>query len=1668
LGQTSKGLANGENRNSVTAEEKDERTESESKPTHPGVDEPTVNGEKNTTGQPPEDTESTPATDPETAAHEDKAVDSDAAPTQPAEPEEHKDEPSAPTSPKEPSEDPEDVRAREEIARLNAELMQAAAEEESKSTPAYADEHPAPDQAKENPSVAETKAQGADGEAAEPEILEPKDVSASDEEDTEHTKPTEANEDGGVPEVSEATPIEAHNAEAEIPADQMIEKEASDMPEENIPESVKETAPDENDDHAPELVKEGPPKLSEPTSVEIFESTSPDSKESENTKDTHNESQADSTIKGPVVTELAPLPTAPVEDPEDVRAREEIARLNAELLAAAAKDDLPSEQEAGDNSASPKAPETHEKSPVSEEITHEQPVEATPNPAESNASLDSALQPEANGSPTEVPSEELGSVEHSTHADEPLKTVTEDELEVVKETAHEEPAVEARAFSVEDHPVKDEAVITEDSTASHTPEDVIAGENESLAHEDHVFDKPSRDGGADVAQHNASTPNHEEGVLAEQTGSAPVHQQEAASEVPLAAEESHSPEHKESIHEHEVETKTSRDVASETEVAEHGGKSDDQISEHRPDELTAHSLPAAVEPRSKKGEVHQEPEFGQERGHQEEEKSIDSRPAIETQYEDRDISPALEFLETDPQTDHPSDDFNHVTDEDNSSTRNLGFEDAQHNDDGENEVLDNEPKFHEEVQEPTTSAATSRTKQSTQHLTHAESNESYEEPRSRRESAPEATHQIPDPESSVVDKHEEYQHPPEEDSVSEQHKSPTSDEVEIFHPSGTDQEVEFAENDDHRHNLDGSAVEVLEENKAHENSFEPQAKSVEDTERLEDTEIVPTSQVETSTEHSRPDSPEEDARQSGLTESDIEEHMTPGEVGENRDSHEHAASAHAELDPAHPDDKNASTGDPALVENQGPVEAIQQPDEHTNIQDAALHHNDVPATKDTDNHEQDLHEQVTGIDIEQPTQSETLLDGGLIAEQAVHEESENEEQISLPPLVNIPEDHPVEDFTVPEAEEIPSSAQLRESFSQDESLTPMEYGEEVDPHELVADYAHDNDQSPESVSRGEFVTPMEYGDQQDPHDILAHYTSSHANSWQEANEQTIEDDCAYTSEPVTEARNPYHDHTIEESHLPSTVETTIERPMTPVERQIPGHEYAESPATVLNADDLFADDDSDEEDDHHSYHQEEESKNEARKSWPSPDPEIQEQDQSRDVDVEQDHDDFDRHPPTHRSSGLFASLVDTIRSDVPLLGHIVGGTSAGYGQIEGEDRDYAEEEVDDSHITGQFDGDNHDNQSHEPDSGLHIRTHTADTIPSFESYAHSEDSSTSPSEAASSPFEEHLPAEPSIRTSWQYNSRLREAVEEGSHLGLKPQASPLHEEFDPYNSQTYPNYITPKGSHADLQAQDTNADTIRAEYSPRSSSALRRNFPSLDTSPFANTTQAYDSPISRTNSLSSQISLPQDRSSSPTSFPSRLPRRPTVSDRLSTSTNFSRTPVSSPSIPSNHNSFFQKTRSLFEQQSSPQNSPSPPPVSRPLSGLFTVGRRPQSPTTGSPSPKRTSTSRPSSLYISDTAKGGIVPKSLDKDGKPPSPAFSLHNSPSRKTSLSLSRQNSNTSEYNEKRASTSFLSKRGLVPGAGALGSAGLEDSIHNPFPSPTRRAEKERLLGRTGGGGGL
>jgi hypothetical protein len=473
LGQTTRGSANGENRNSVPAEEKDERAESNSKPTSSVVDDPAVNREKTTTKEAPNGSKSTSAADPETPA------DSEADATQPAEPEERKDEPSAPTSPKGPSEDPEDVRAREEIGRLNAELMQVAAEEESESTPAHANEHPVADQTQESPPEAETKAQEANGEAAEPEILEPKDVSASAEENTEHTKPAEATENEGAPEVSEATPVEAQNAEAEIPVDQMIEKEeVSDIPKENIPETAIETNPIESDKlPAPGLAKEEATESPELHSAQKAESTSPATKESDGNRNPHIESKDDLTYEGPIVMESAPLPKAPIEDPEDFKARAEIARLNAELLAAAAEEELAIDKGI-DGIASPNAPEmnaSHEEVVDIKELTPEQPLEPTLTPAESSADLDPTSQSETREASTKIPSEEMGLDKHSATTDESHEAVTE----VIEETAYE-PVVEAQISGVEDHPIKGEAVNTKDSTASHAPEGAIAGRKRTI------------------------------------------------------------------------------------------------------------------------------------------------------------------------------------------------------------------------------------------------------------------------------------------------------------------------------------------------------------------------------------------------------------------------------------------------------------------------------------------------------------------------------------------------------------------------------------------------------------------------------------------------------------------------------------------------------------------------------------------------------------------------------------------------------------------------------------------------------------------------------------------------------------------------------------------------------------------------------------------------------------------------------------------------------------------------------------------------------------------------------------------------------------------------------------------------------------------------------------
>jgi hypothetical protein len=582
----------------------------------------------------------------------------------------------------------------------------------------------------------------------------------------------------------------------------------------------------------------------------------------------------------------------------------------------------------------------------------------------------------------------------------------------------------------------------------------LPGENEPLAHEDHVFDESSYDG-ADAAQYYASTPNHEEGVHAEQTSLIPEHQQEAASEAPIAAEKSHSPEHEEPIHEYEVETEASRDVAPEPSMEENNKQGSEQrIQQSQPEEPSEHSMPAPVNPGSHKDNAHHESVLEPELVH-EEEKSIDSTPTIEAQSEDHGSSPASGAVATASQVDDPVGSSALVRDEDYSIAKGPGAEDTtQHGYDGGNEVLDNEPKIHEEVQEPASFEASSRPEQPTEHSACDESNESAKQQESQQEPPPGAAHQIPDSASSAVDKNGETEHPSVEDSGSEGYEVFVSAKVETPHLSGTDREAELAEKDDHDQNLDKSAVEELEGRKGHEDPLEPQSKSAEGTEGSEATETEPPYETGTSAEYSDVVLPEGYVHQfspSALTATESEElqqpaedDITAGEIGESNHSREHTAPVHAAQDPAHQEDETSST---ALVEDkdhQGPGEADQQLNQRTNIQDAALHHNDESASNDTDHREphdvdeQNPHKQGTESHIEQPTKVEAASDRQPETERSIpnpQEESTSEEQLSLAPLVNIPEDHPAEDFTVFEAEKNPSSAQLRESFSHDESLT---------------------------------------------------------------------------------------------------------------------------------------------------------------------------------------------------------------------------------------------------------------------------------------------------------------------------------------------------------------------------------------------------------------------------------------------------------------------------------------------------------------------------------------------------------------------------------------------------------------------------------------------------------
>ncbi|KAH8678930.1 hypothetical protein BGZ60DRAFT_253993 [Tricladium varicosporioides] len=548
----------------------------------------------------------------------------------------------------------------------------------------------------------------------------------------------------------------------------------------------------------------------------------------------------------------------------------------------------------------------------------------------------------------------------------------------------------------------------------------------------------------------------------------------------------------------------------------------------------------------------------------------------------------------------------------------------------------------------------------------------------------------------------------------------------------------------------------------------------------------------------------------------------------------------------------------------------------------------------------------------------------------------------------------------------------------------------------------------------------------------------------------------------------------------------VERPSTPSTGAPQAgfdHRMAESPVTVMNAENLFDSDDEEEDDDKENDYQ----PNHLAYGH-------HEDAHSRDL----------HHNPStvNRGPGLFASLVDAIRPDISLVRQMSDNSNPGN---EGSIPDY--ENLLDHGTPG--DVTTGPPYSEESNSSLHIRTHTADTVPSFENYAHSDEDSTpsTPLDEIVDVAQDALHHERLIRSSWPVApdttnfSDVHEDHVEGNRdddRGSKPQPSPIHEEFDPYNPQQYPNYmpITPKSSITNLnQAPNSPTTSIRSVrheevYRPRdisisplqggnsSSTMLNRSprFPPLNTTTAPE--QPYDSPSSRTNSLTDQAP--------PSPPPGRL-RRPTMSSHM-------RTPNSSPIVPpaSTPSSFFQKTRSLFESSSVAQPSSFPTSaVPRPLSGILTAVRG------GAGSPKKadslSTSSRPSSLHRqSISLEGGegeeeFMPRSLDKDGKPPSPGFVLPQMPttttasSRNGSLKASSvhngsgngSGSDDADFYTPVEDTHNLTPNGVVgkrksflENLGGFGKAvgGLEDSIYNPArDQEARKKEGAPLLGQDG-----
>jgi hypothetical protein len=365
------------------------------------------------------------------------------------------------------------------------------------------------------------------------------------------------------------------------------------------------------------------------------------------------------------------------------------------------------------------------------------------------------------------------------------------------------------------------------------------------------------------------------------------------------------------------------------------------------------------------------------------------------------------------------------------------------------------------------------------------------------------------------------------------------------------------------------------------------------------------------------------------------------------------------------------------------------------------------------------------------------------------------------------------------------------------------------------------------------------------------------------------------------------------------------------------------------------------------------------------------------------------HASTPVAPNRRASILSTFRysiPEIPLVNQLLGRTS--YSSIENEEEDLGEFDaygqrplnfnrpsMENLHAHARF----ADSESEEEfplrrsdTNGLHVRTQTLDTVPSIEDG----DSIGTPSDTPSSPFRE-IPhnqlrhEEPEIHNSWSPPRDREDGPRD--EVPMEPQASPIRNDFDPYNSATY-DFVKSRSNMGSLKRQGSG---IEGFFNSVPQSSIK---PKLNTS-------LHQEKDSETPVSANRLSIHSGEWPVPPSF---------SNGRVELSKTPANSPASAMEPASNVSGLFQRTRSLFEAPSAKFSPTAPIKNARPRSAFFGASAPQQvvGNGNGNSSPiasisSISGRSRTDSLHQNEAREEVIIPKSLDGDGKPPSPTFSL-------------------------------------------------------------------------------